>query len=419
MFGILFVLILFSAFSSGTETAMMAVNRYRLRHRARTGQRSAILVESLLRRPDRVLGLILFVNTLVNIAAASVATIIAIRLMGEIGLAIAPVATTVVILIFGELAPKTVAALHADRIAYPASYALYFLGRLLNPFVWVINQVTNGLLSIAGVRMDERSDEPITREELRTVVLESGGMIPRRHQRMLLSIIDLESVTVDDIMVPRNEIVGVDLNKSPDEILDVIAHSQHTRLPVYRENIDDIAGVVHVRRVARILRDKKEFSIADLEQLVHEPYFVPLGTPLHTQLLNFQRRRNRIGFVVDEYGVIQGLVTLEDILEEIVGEFTTDVQTLAQEIHPQADGTYLIDGTATLREINRQLHWNLPTEGPKTLNGLVLEHLETMPEPGTSLRVGPYTIEVTQTSGNAVRTVRINRQPFPVRGTDT
>ena len=413
LFGILFILILFSAFSSAAETSMMAVNRYRLRHLARTGHRSAILVENLLKRPDRLLGLILFVNTLVNIAAASVATIIAMRLMGEIGLAVAPVAMTVVVLIFGELAPKTVAALHADRIAYPASFALYFLGRLLNPFVWVINQVTNGLLATVGVRMDERSDEPITREELRTVVLEAGGMIPRRHQRMLLSIIDLESVTVDDIMVPRNEIVGVDLNKAPTDILDVIANSQHTRLPVYRDSIDHIVGIVHIRRIARILRDKEQFSIADLEQLVHEPYFVPLGTPLHTQLLNFQRRRTRIGFVVDEYGVIQGLVTLEDILEEIVGEFTTDVQTLAQEIHPQADGTYLIDGTATLREINRQLHWDLPTDGPKTLNGLILEHLETMPEPGTSLRVGQYTMEVTQTSGNAVRTVRLIREPLP------
>lgn len=417
LFGILFVLILFSAFFAGTETSMMAVNRYRLRHLARDRHRGAMLVEGLLKRPDRLLGLILFGSTLVNVGAASVATIIAMRLMGEVGLAVAPIVTTVIVLIFGEVAPKTVAALYPDRVVYPAGYAIAFLGRFLNPFVWVINHVANGLLTLVGVRLDGRTDDPITREELRTVVLEAGGMIPRRHQRMLLSIIDLESVTVDDIMVPRNEIVGVDLNRSPADILEMIAHSQHTRLAVYRESIDNLAGIVHVRRIARILSDKEEFSVADLEQLVDEPYFVPLGAPLHTQLLNFQRRKTRIGFVVNEYGVIQGLVTLEDILEEIVGEFTTDVQTLAQEIHPQPDGTFLIDGTATIRDINRQLHWDLSTEGPKTLNGLILEHLQTMPEPGTALRMGPFTMEVTQTSGNAVRTVRVSRLPGTPAGT--
>jgi Mg2+/Co2+ transporter CorB len=405
----LVVLLFLSAFFSGTETGMMALNRYRLRHLAREGHRTAQLVDSLLKRPDRLLGLILLGNNLVNLGAASVAAVIALRLMGEVGLAVAPFVLTPIILIFGEVAPKTVAALHPERIAYPAAYLLVIIGKLLNPVVWVINRIANALLGLAGIRPDVAGDESISREELRTVVIEAGGMIPRRHQRMLLSILDLEQIAVDDIMVPRSEIVGIDLNKSPLEIAEALYNSQHTRLPVYRGNIDGVVGILHARRLPRILKGREEFDVQELEKILHEPYFVPLGTHLQNQLVNFQRTRQRSGLVVDEYGVIQGLVTIEDILEEIVGKFTTDLQAHHQYIHPEPDGSCLIDAGVTIREINRQLHWDLPAEGPRTLNGLILEHLQTMPEAGTSLRVGGYAIEITGVTENAVRTVRVTR----------
>jgi Mg2+/Co2+ transporter CorB len=409
LFGILFLLILLSAFFSSSETGMMALNRYRLRHLSEDKHRSAMLVEALLKRPDRLIGLILLGNNLVNIFAASLATVIAIRLIGEIGIAVAPILLTIVILIFAEVAPKTLAALYPERIAFPAAYILTPLGKVLYPFVWVINKIANSLLILLRVNVEDMEETPITREELRTIVLETGGMIPIRHQKMLLSILDLENVTIDEIMVPRAEVVGIDLNDSPAEILDLLSHAQHTRLPVYRDNIDNIIGILHVRRIPRILKaqEKEELSIEELESVTVEPYFAPLGTPLHTQLLNFQRQKRRIGLVVDEYGDIQGLVTLEDILEEIVGEFTTDMQTYSQDIHAQDDGSYIIDATATLREINRQLEWELPVDGPKTLNGLIIEHLQNIPEPGTSLRIGNLRMTITQATDNSVKKVRI------------
>ena len=407
LFGILCLLILISAFFSSSETAMMSLNRYRLRHMARDGHRSAIIASKLLSQPDRLLGLILFGNTLVNLAAGSVATIIGLRLLGETGILMATAVLTVAILIFAEVTPKTLAALHPERIAFPASYVLVFLGKILYPLIWIINRIGNGLLELFGLNPANREDMPLTLEELRTVVLEAGSMIPLRHQRMLLSILDLENVTVDEIMVPRNEIIGIDLNDPPSDIFEMLTHCQHTRLPVYRDSIDNILGMIHVRRIPRILVDKESFSLSELERICREPYFVPLGTPLHTQLVNFQRQKYRLGLVVDEYGVIQGLVTLEDILEEIVGEFTTDLQTAHQDIHPQDDGSVVIDGSVTLRDINRQLHWNLPTEGPNTLNGLILEELENIPESGTSLRLSDFAMEIMQVADNAVKTVRI------------
>ncbi|MFT5133046.1 MAG: Mg2+/Co2+ transporter CorB [Gammaproteobacteria bacterium] len=411
LFAILFLLVVLSAFFSSSETGMMALNRYRLRHMAEDKHRGALLAEALLKRPDRLIGLILLGNNLVNIFAASLATVIAIELIGELGIAVAPILLTVVILIFAEVAPKTLAALYPERIAFPAAYILTPLGKLLYPFVWVINKVANTLLRLIGVNVEEMEETQITREELRTVVLESGHMIPKRHQKMLISILDLENITIDDIMVPRAEIVGIDLNDSPSEIIELLSHAQHTRLPVYRDNIDNIVGILHVRRIPRILKtqEKEEFSIADLESVTIEPYFAPLGTPLHTQLQNFQRQKRRIGLVVDEYGNIQGLVTLEDILEEIVGEFTTDLQTYSQDILLQEDGSFIIDGTATLREINRQLEWDLPVDGPKTLNGLILEQLQSIPEQGTSLRLGDLTMTITQAVDNAVKKVSIKK----------
>ena len=411
---VLFVLFLLSAFFSSSETSMMALNRYRLKHLAKEGNRSALLTEKLLLKPDQLLSLILFGNNLVNISAASVATIIGLKLYGETGIAIATIVLTVLILIFAEVAPKTFAALHPEKIAFPAAYVLTILGKLLYPFTWLINRLSNILLNLLGINPDEINDMPMTREELRTVVLEAGAMIPVRRQKMLISILDLENISVNEIMVPRNEISGIDLNDSTDEIFDQITNCQHTRLPVYRDNIDNMLGVLHVRKIPRVLADKENFSADDLVELVNEPYFVPMGTPLHVQLRNFQRQKLRLGLVVDEYGDIQGIIAMEDILEEIVGEFTTDLQTFDQDIHRQEDGTIIIDGAAMIRDINRQLQLNLPTEGPNTLNGLILEHLEHIPEPGTSLMIENITLEILQSAENAVKTVRItSRHPKP------
>ena len=406
--GILFLLIGVSAFFSGSETSMMAVNRYRLRHRANDGHKGAVLTSNLLEHPDRLLGLILFGNNIVNFYAASLGVIIAVRLMGNIGYAIGPVILTFIFLIFAEAAPKTVAAFHPERFAFPASYVLKPLSVICHPFVWTINRLANNLLAVFRFKLDSGEQTSLSREELRTVLSEAGKLLPSRHREMLLSILDLEQVTVEDIMVPRNEITGIDISEDLAESINSLSQSSHTRLPLYRERLDEIIGVIHARRIPRILKDSDELTRADLEEIAEEPYFVPLSTSLNAQLLNFQRTKRRLGFVVDEYGTIQGLVTLEDILEEIVGEFTTDVQTYNIDIVKQDDGSFIIDGSATLRVINRQLHWDLPASGPKTLNGLILERLEAIPEPGTTLKLGNFTMEITQVTDNAVKSVRVN-----------
>jgi Mg2+/Co2+ transporter CorB len=409
LFSTLFLLIVLSAFFSSSETSMMAINRYRLKHLVKDGHPAAIIVNNLLEHPDRLLGLILFGNNVVNILASAILTVIAIRLVGDAGILPASFFLIVVILIFAEVAPKTVAALHPEKLAFPFAYILLPLSYVLYPFTYVINRISNGLLSICGVKaITDRGNDSLSTDELRTVVHEAGSMIPARHQRMLISILDLENVTVEDIMVPRSELIGIDLDDSESDIIEQISRCRHTRLPVYRENLDNIVGMVHIKNIARQLIDMDEFSKEELEKVTHESYFVPLGTQLHTQLLNFQHQKKRIGLVVDEYGVIQGLVTLEDILEEIVGEFTTDLQTYDHDIHPQDDGTVIIDGSATLRDINKQLGWNLPVDGSKTLNGLILDELEDIPESGTSIRIDNFAVEVTQVIDNAVKTVRIS-----------
>jgi Mg2+/Co2+ transporter CorB len=390
-------MVILSGFFSSSETGMMALNRYRLRHLVKIKHRAATKTNILLGRPDRLIGLILLGNNLVNFVAASIATIIGIRLLGDIGPAVATVITVVIFLIFAEVMPKTVAALHPESP----------LMKILYPGVWLINRVANTLLKLFGIQASETTDDPLTQEELRTIVREAGSLIPQRHQLMLISILELEKVTVDDIMVPRNEMIAIDINDSANEIIDLLYHCQHIRIPVFEDDIDNVIGMLHVRQISRILDDKDEFLPEDLRKIITEPYYIPEGTQLHTQLRNFQRNKKRIGLVVDEYGVIQGLVTFDDILEEIVGEFTTDMQDFNLDIREQEDGAYLVDGTATIREINRQLRWKLPTKGPKTLNGLILEMLEQIPETGTSLRIGKYTIEITQVTDNAVKMAKI------------
>lgn len=407
LFGALFVLIILSAFFSSSETAMIALNRYRLRHLVKEGKRSAIISEKLLARLDRLIGLILLGNNLVNFIAASIATLIGIRLLGDLGVALAPIVLVMVFLIFAEVMPKTFAAINPEKIAFPASYILAPLMTIAYPAVWLVNWVSNGLLGLFGINLNEQEDAPLSRDELRSIVREAGTLIPKRHQRMLINILELENVTVDDIMVPRNEIAAIDLDDPVNEIVEQLNHCQHTRIPVFQTNIDNIIGVLHFRRLPRILNDKHEVTKKDIKDILIDCYFVPNGTPLHTQMMNFQRNKRRFGIVVDEYGVIQGLVTLEDILEEIVGEFTTDMQTHNLDIQAQDNGYYLIDCSVHLREINRQLKWKLPTDGPKTLNGLLLEQLEFIPESGTTLKIDDYLVEITQVSEYSVKMARL------------
>ncbi len=407
LLGILALLILLSAFFSGSETGLISLNRYRLRHMAKTGHAGAVRASDLLQRPDKLIGLILLGNNFVNILASSIATIIALRLIGDDGIMVATLLLTVVVLIFSEITPKTLAALHPERFAFPATLFLKPMLRVLYPLVWLINTIPNALLRLIGVSQEDMATHNISSEELRTVVNEAGAMIPRRHQKMLLSILDLEKVTVEDIMVPRSEIVGIDLDDDWETIEKQIRTSQHTRLPVFRGDIDNVQGFIHLRNVLA-LRRQQEINKEDLESLIRETYFIPEGTALNTQLLHFQHQRRRIGLVVDEYGDIQGLVTLDDILEEIVGEFTTDPATSSKDIHPQEDGTFLVDGSTNIRELNRIMHWDLTTDGPKTLNGMITEYLETIPEPGTSLLLEGYPIEIMQTSSNTIKTVRID-----------
>ncbi|MGD8378530.1 MAG: HlyC/CorC family transporter [Gammaproteobacteria bacterium] len=399
-------LIVLSAFFSGSETGLMTLNRYRLRHLSRAGHRGARIAERLLKRPDRLIGLVLLGNNFVNILASSLATLIALRLGGEGSLVAATLLLTLAILIFAEVTPKTLAALHPERVAFPAAYVYVPLMRVFYPLVWVVNGIANGLLRLARVPRDNGNGQSLSREELRTVVLEAGAMIPKRHQRMLLNILDLEDATVEDIMVPRNEVQGIDLDDDWDEILVQLNNSQHTRLPVFRDSIDNIVGILHLRKILRAASGG-DLDRDSLQEAMQEPYFIPEGTSLQRQLLNFQASRRRIGLVVDEYGDIQGLVTLEDILEEVVGEFTTDPATNQRDIHDEGDGGYLVNGSINIRTLNRALNWQLPTDGPKTLNGLILEHLEAIPEPGTSVKLAGYPVEIIQTRGNAVKTARV------------
>jgi|TARA_B100000700_G_scaffold282102_1_gene333352 Mg2+/Co2+ transporter CorB len=400
------LLVCLSAFFSSSETGMMSINRYRVSHQANSGDRPAKRVLRLLARPDRLIGVILIGNNLVNNLAAALATVLAIHYFGEVtGPAIAPLILTIVILIFAEVGPKTYAAIKPERIAYPASVALEPLLKVLYPLVWLVNTISNGLLRLIGVKSLTGNGDHLTRDELRTVVHEAGTMIPRRHQAMLLSILDLENVTVNDIMVPRHEVVGIDLEDELESILAQIRTSQHTRVPVFKGDINNIIGMLHLRNAARFL-SKDEVTKAAIVQEAREPYFIPESTPLHTQLLNFQQQKRRTGIVVDEYGDVEGLVTLEDILEEIVGEFTTDMAGMHQEMHLQDDGSYVIEGTANIRELNKSLGWQLPTDGPKTLNGLILEHLESFPEGPTCLQVGNVRMEIIEVKDKVITSAR-------------
>jgi Mg2+/Co2+ transporter CorB len=409
--GAIFVLVILSAYFSGSETAMMALNRYRLKHLANEGHGGARRASRLLERPDKLLSVILIGNNFVNFSAASIATLLALELFGEAGIAIAPIACTLIFLIFSEVAPKTVAAAYPEKIALPSSYVLDLLMWVLYPLVWLVNGTANGILHMVGMRQGDSADDNLSHEELRTVVFE-GAQIAAQPQNMMLGVLDLDKVTVEDIMVPRTEIFGIDLEDDMDDIIDQIRASQHTRLPVFKNDIDKIVGILHMRNAAKILTED-ELSKALILQATDEPYFVPENTPLQTLLFNFQQHKQRIGMVVDEYGDIQGIVTIEDILEEIVGEFTTDLANTNIDIHPQDDGSYLIDGGTHIRLINRQLGWVLPQDGPKTLNGLITEHLENIPESNICMVIEGYRIEILQIQDNMIRTAKISEGIAP------
>ena len=412
LYTILVVLLVLSAFFSGSETGLMAINKYRLRHLANQGHRGARLAQILLRKPDRLIGLILLGNNLVNIMAASISTIIGIRLFGTNGVWIASLMLTVVILIFSEVAPKTVAAVHPERIAYPASFVLFPLLKLLSPVVWLINGLANLVLKPFRVHTNVELIEQLNREELRTLVKEGGQHIPDDHQRMLVNILDLEQAVVEDVMIPRQDIIGIDLDDDWEEILLQLTQTVYTRMPVYRESIDQVEGLLHIRTVIAKLAHG-ELTFDDLIRSVRKPYFIPEGTALTQQLLEFQRRERRMGLVVDEYGDIQGLVTLDDILEEIVGEYTPESRARTREIRVLEDGNYLVDGSVSLRTLNRTMDWALPEDEASTLNGLLMEELGEIPTGKASLKIGPHIMTIQDIKENVIGKVLVKPNWIP------
>jgi Mg2+/Co2+ transporter CorB len=404
---VLLVLFILSAFFSGSETALMALNRYRLRHLANDGHRGAQKAEKLLENPDRLIGLILLGNNVVNILIAQLAAYIGYRWHGELGIFIATTLLIFAVLIFAELTPKTLAALHSEKIAFPAAIIYTPLLIVTYPFVWFINLVANSLLRVFGVNVKDSALTTLSHEELRTAVNDKGTVISSEHQQMLLGVLDLEQTTVEDIMIPKHEIVGIDLDDDWEDIMDQLKNISYTRVPVFRGSIDNAVGFLHLRKFIINIIDRN-LEREDLEKVIREPYFTPEGTHLKKLLYEFQGKKRRLSLVVDEFGDIQGLVTLEDLLEEIVGEFTNDPADHNEEIHPQKDGTFIIEGSAHVRDINKALAWKLHADGPKTINGLILEHMQSIPFPGTSVLIDGYPIEVVQIQNNAVRTVRIS-----------
>jgi Mg2+/Co2+ transporter CorB len=386
----------------------MALNRYRLKHLASSGHKGARRASALLERPERLIGFALIGKTLANVFGTAVAMLIGFRLFGDHGLTVLAVGfpVAVLLLIFCEAVPKTLAALHPERIAFPLTIILKPLLRAAYPLVWLINSSADRLLRLVGLSPDRSDETPLTQEELRTIVNEAGELVPQRHQGMLLNILDLEQMSIDDLMVPRNEMVGLDLGDSDEALIKQLSECEYARVPVYKKDIDNIVGILPLRTVGRLLEHGGKLNRRALMKEVEDPYFVPEGTALHTQLFNFQKQKRRIAIVVDEYGAVQGLIALEDILEEVVGEFTSDLATDSEDIIEQTDGSYVIDGSAAIREINRALDWKLPTDGPKTLSGLVLENLEAFPEGQVGLRIGDYYFETLDVQGNIVKYVR-------------
>ena len=403
---ILLILFLLSAFFSGTETALMALNRYKLKHLAKKNK-GARLAMQLLQKPDRLIGVILLGNNLVNILITQLATLLGFRLGGNAGVAIATGVLTLLLLVFAEITPKTIAALKAEKIAFPAAYVYIVLLKLAYPLVWLINLFSNTIVRLAGVDPKTNALQQLNHEELKSVVNEAGGLIPESHQDMLLRVLDMESITVDDIMIPRTEISGIDLDDDWNDIEEQILRSNFTRLLVFRGGINNILGFIHLRTLLPLFREEK-IEKEQLQNALVPAYFTLEGTPLTQQLINFQEAKRRMALVVDEYGDVQGLVTLEDILEEIVGEFSTSPANFDYVAKVNDDSSIWIDGAMHIRDLNRQLNMNLPTDGPKTINGLITEHLGSIPTPGTTTLIDNYPMEVRKTLNNAIKTLIIH-----------
>ncbi|OON38813.1 magnesium/cobalt efflux protein [Izhakiella australiensis] len=407
----LVVMVIVSAWFAGSETGMMTLNRYKLRHRAKNGNRAARRVEKLLRRPDRLISLVLIGNNLVNILASSLATIVGMRLYGDLGVAIATGILTFVVLVFAEVLPKTIAALYPEKVAYPSSWLLGPLQKLMLPLVWLLNTIAKFFMRMVGIKTEGAISAALSKEELRTIVHESQTLMSRRNQDMLLSVLDLDKVTVDDVMVPRSEIVGININDEWKSILRQLTHSPHGRIVLYRDSLDDTISMLRVREAWRMMTEKKEFTKELMLRAADEIYYVPEGTALNVQLVKFQRNKEKVSLVVDEYGDIKGLVTIEDILEEIVGDFTTSMSpTLAEEVMPQNDGSVLIEGSANVRELNKAFNWALPENEARTINGMLLEALEEIPQAGTTVQLKNYAINILDVQDNMVKQVRITPQ---------
>ncbi len=399
-------MVLLSGLFAAAETALLSLNRYRLRHLVRAGHPGARRADALLRNPDRFIGLVQLGNNFCDILASSAATLIALQVWGEQAIAIAAGVLTIFALVFGEVAPKTLAARHPEQVAFPAAYALSALMAVLLPIVVSVNFVANGVLRLLGVRSGDTTPDALGREELRSLLFEAGHHFSPRHRGMLLRILDLESVVIEDVMVHRNEVRYLDLDDSWPDLLEQLRNSTHTRLPVCRGSLDQVLGMLHLRRVMHLLADD-DFNAQRLQTLLQEPYYVPEGTALTQQLLQFQSGHERLALVVNEYGDTVGVVTVEDILGEIIGEFTDTPSAVKSDVHPQPDGSCLVAGSASVRELNRTMGWDLPLSDAKTLNGAILEHLEDIPTPATSLLLGDYPVEIVQTRGNVVQVARI------------
>lgn len=413
-------LVLLSGFFSASETAMMALNRYRLHNLAEKGHRRAAVALKLLQHPDRLLSTILLGNTVANLTAVSIGSVIALRMYGEAAIAIAGIILTLVVLVFAEVAPKSLAASYPEHVSFAAAYPLYGLQKLFYdwiPVIRLVNVLGRAILRPFGI-VPRKTSTSLDTDELRIAVRDSEGHLSPQHQSMLLRILELEKMTVDDVMLPRTDIEAIDLDDDWDEIVEQLATSHHTRLPVYRGSMDHVVGVLHLRKALH-LSQTNNFNRESLEKMIRTPYFIPEGSNLMQQLLNLQSHRRRFGLVVDEYGDLKGLVTVEEILEEIVGEFTDNIPALDRHTHSLSDGSYIVKGNTNIRDLNRKFGWNLPTDGPKTVNGLILEHMESIPEPGTSVLLDEYAVEIMQTRGTGVSVVKIQPRTRPTDQTET
>lgn len=406
LFIVVLVLVILSAFFSSAEIGVMSINRYRLRHLVKKKHKAAIRINKMLSKPDRLLSVILIGNTVCNIVASMAATLIGNSLYGEKGVLIATVFLTLAVLVISEMTPKTFAALYPQKVAFLSSIPLDFLQKLFSPLVNTISYIANKILRVFGVDIDKVIKDTLSGDELRSVVHEAGSLLPVEHKGMLLSLLDLEQATIEDIMIPKSEIIGIDLQQPWPKFLEQLETIQHTRVPVYRDSIDNLVGIIHLRRVLNMVLDD-ELNMESLLSIVEEPYFVPEATPLNVQIVNFQNQKRRSCFVVNEYGDLQGLATMEDILEEIVGEFTTDIASLSQDITRREDGKYIIDGSMTVRNLNRALGWQIPLLGPKTVSGVIIEHLGYIPPAECCLQIDVYKIEILKVADNTIKSVEI------------